>query len=259
MESFPAYVRLVRKRGPQPFWTPVAPLHRVFSYPLSYLYVALGLTPLTVTFVGLLMGLVGIGLVLVWPVWDPLLWWGIALLNLGVIHDACDGEVARYRLHHDLQSTKTYRVGMFADFWAFAIVVQGLIPALLGLYAFLADAHWGFAAAGVAAGYLLLASYVVGFAKSAYWPGARNEVVDESFSFAPNANWLLRVAQRVYFNLFETAMFTTHASLVLLAWAYVGGTPWWALVYVGFVVAALSGAFLVATFLAFRDFDRAPA
>ena len=53
MEGFAAYVRIVRKRGPQPYWTPVAPLHRLVSYPLSYLYAAAGLTTAAVTLLGL--------------------------------------------------------------------------------------------------------------------------------------------------------------------------------------------------------------
>ncbi|MEA3136916.1 MAG: hypothetical protein QOC71_1197, partial [Thermoplasmata archaeon] len=64
MEGFGAYLGIVRKRGPQPFWTPVAPLHRVVSYPLSYVYVALGLTPLAVTLLGLAVALAGAVLVM---------------------------------------------------------------------------------------------------------------------------------------------------------------------------------------------------
>lgn len=254
VESFPAYLQIVRKRGPQPFWTPIAPVHRLFSYILSYVYVAMRLTPLSVTMWGLLIGLAGVPLVLLSPQWGPTLWVGVALLNLGIIHDACDGEVARYRLHHGMQSTKTYRVGMFADFWAFAILFQAIVPVVLGAFAYLQGGHWGFLAGGIVAGLILLASYVVGFAQSAYWPGKRSEVVEESFTFASGGG-LLGLARKVYFYIFETAMFTFHASIVLLAWAYVGGTPVWGLAYVAFVILGISAAFLVATYLSFRDFD----
>jgi hypothetical protein len=71
--------------------------------------------------------------------------------------------VARYRLHHKLQSTATYRVGIFADFWAFAVVVQGLIPALLGWLAWRRGAPYGEWALGlgVAAAFLLQTAYLV--------------------------------------------------------------------------------------------------
>jgi hypothetical protein len=256
MEGFAGYLRIVRKRGPQPFWTPVAPLHRIFSYPLSYLYVAVGLGPLSVTLLGLAMALAGAALVMGMPLGTAGSYVGIALLNLGVVHDACDGEVARYRIHKGLQDTGTYRVGMFADFWAFAVLVQALLPAVLGFAAWRAGLPWGLAALGAAAGFTLLASYVAGFARSAYWPERRSTVREESFSFASGGGGLLRAARRAYFWVFETAMFTFHASVVLVAWSLVGGTPWWAFAYVAFAGAGILGAFLVATLQTLRTFDR---
>lgn len=256
MESFPAYLRLVRKRGPQPYWTPVAPLHRVFSYPLSYLYCALRLTPLAVTLWGLLLAIAGFALVLASPLGGWPFWAGLALLNLGVIHDACDGEVARYRLHHKLQSTATYRVGMFADFWAFAVLVQALLPLLLGLVAWLRGAsHW-FAVAGLAAAFILMSSYVAAFARKAYWPGRGPSPVDESLSLAQGGPPILRLARRIYFYTFETAMFTTHATVALAAWTVVGGLPAWALAYVAAATLAIALAFVVGTIQTLRSFDR---
>lgn len=257
MEGFGAYLGIVRKRGPQPFWTPVAPLHRVISYPLSYLYVALGLTPLVVTLLGLAIAVAGAILVMGVPLGSNAFYVGVALLNLGIIHDACDGEVARYRLSKGRQDTRTYRVGMFADFWAFAVLFQALIPAVLGMAAWRGGFPWWLAALGAAAGFTLLASYVAGFARSAYWPELRSTVREESFSFASGGGPLLRAARRLYFWCFETAMFTFHASLVLVAWSVVGGRPIWFLAYVAFVGAALLGAFLVATARTLATFDSA--
>lgn len=259
VEGFAAYLRIVRKRGPQPFWTPVAPLHRLVSYPLSYLYVGLGLTPLAVTLLGLAVALAGAALVMGLPMGSAASLAGIALLNLGVIHDACDGEVARYRLHKGLQETRTYRVGMFADFWAFAILVQALLPAILGVAAWRGGFPWWTAALGAAAGFTLLASYVAGFAKAAYWPELRSTVREDSFSFAAGGGPLLTAARRLYFWCFETAMFTFHASVVLVAWAIVGGTPWWVLAYVAFTGLGILVAFLVATVQTLRTFDRVHA
>lgn len=256
MERFGGYLRIVRKRGPQPFWTPVAPLHRVVSYPLSYLYVALGLGPLTVTLLGLAIALAGAVLVMATPLASILFYVGVGLLNLGIIHDACDGEVARYRLHKGLQDTKSYRVGMFADFWAFAVLFQALLPVVLGVAAWRGGFPWWLAALGGAAAFTLLASYVAGFARSAYWPETRSTVREESFSFASGGGPLLRAARRLYFWIFETAMFTFHASVVLVAWSFVGGEPVWVLAYVASVGAALCVAFLVATVQTLRTFDR---
>jgi hypothetical protein len=259
VEGFGAYLGIVRKRGPQPFWTPVAPLHRVVSYPLSYLYVGLGLAPLAVTLFGFAIALGGAVLVMGLPVGSAGFYVGVGLLNLGIIHDACDGEVARYRLHKGLQDTRSYRVGMFADFWAFAVLFQALLPVVLGVAAWRGGFPWWLPALGAAAAFLLLASYVAGFARSAYWPESRSAVRDESFSFAAGGGPLLRAARRLYFWMFETAMFTFHASLVLVAWALLGGNPPWVLAYVAFVGAALFGAFLVATVQTLRTFDRVQA
>ena len=135
MEGFAAYVRIVRKRGPQPFWTPVAPLHRVVSFPVSWLYCAAGLTPLWVTLLGLAIALDGAALLMAAPLGSWPSYLGIALLNLGVIHDACDGEVARWRIHKGLQDPAKSRVGIMADFWAFAVLVQALVPLTLGMVA----------------------------------------------------------------------------------------------------------------------------
>lgn len=260
MEGFAAYVRIVRKRGPQPYWTPVAPLHRVVSYPLSYLYTAAGLTPLAVTLLGLEMALAGIGLLLATPVGDPFWYTGLALLNLGVIHDACDGEVARYRIHHGRQSPATSRVGIFADFWAYAILVQALLPFTLGFVAWRAGFPAWLPVLGTAAAFTLLASYVAAFARRAYWPDPRARGLhEESLSLAAGATGLLRLAQRAYFYAFETAMFTTHASVVLVAWSLLGGTPTWVAAYVAATGAALLLAFLVATVRTLRAFDHPAA
>jgi hypothetical protein len=256
VEGFGAYLGIVRKRGPEPFWTPIAPVHRLVSYALSYLYVVLGLTPLAVTLWGLAIALAGAVLTMALPLGSTAFFVGVGLLNLGIIHDACDGEVARYRLHKGLQETRTYRVGMFADFWAFAVLVQALLPVVLGFVAWRGGFPWWTAALGGAAAFTLLASYVAGFARSAYWPELRSTVREDSFSFAAGGGPLLRTARRVYFWIFETAMFTFHASVVLVAWSLVGGTPLWVLGYVTFVGAALLAAFLVATATTLRTFDR---
>ncbi len=256
MEGFGAYVGIVRKRGPQPFWTPVAPLHRLVSYPLSYLYVSLGLTPLSVTLFGLALALAGGALVMGTALGSAPFYVGVALLNLGIIHDACDGEVARYRLRKGLQDTRFYRVGMFADFWAFAVLLQAILPVVLAVSAWRGGfPAWLIVLAGAAA-FTLMASYVAGFAKAAYWPELRSTVREESFSFASGGGPLLRAARKLYFWVFETAMFTFHASVVLVAWSIVGGRPDWVFAYVAFVAVALLGAFLVATATTLRGFDR---
>lgn len=259
MESFPAYVRLVRKRGPEPYWTPVAPLHRLVSYFLSWLYAAAGLTPLTVTLLGLLAALAGVALLLLVPVGDAGWFVGLALVNLGVIHDACDGEVARWRIHHGLQTPKTYRVGIFADFWAYAILVQALLPLTLGLLAWRGGGSWTLAALGGAAAFTLLASYVAGFARRAYWPGSGKGLEEESLSLAAGSKGLLWLAQRVYFYTFETAMFTTHATAVLVLWSLGALPDPWFAAYSAFVGAALLLAFLVATARTLRSFDQTSA
>lgn len=259
MEGFGEYLAIVRKRGPQPFWTPVAPLHRVVSYPLSYLYVFLGMTPLAVTLFGLALALAGAALVMGVPMGTPGFYAGVAILNLGIIHDACDGEVARYRLRKGLQDTRTYRVGMFADFWAFAVLLQALLPLVLAVAAWRGGFSGWLVVLGAAAAFTLLASYVAGFAKAAYWPELRSTVREESFSFASGGGPLLRAARRLYFWAFETAMFTFHASAVLVAWSLVGGRPVWLLAYVAFVGAALLAAFAVATATTLRGFDRVKA
>jgi hypothetical protein len=256
VEGFAAYLAIVRKRGPQPFWTPVAPLHRLVSYPLSWLYCAAGLSPLAVTLFGLALAVAGVVLVLGAPLGSMQWYLGLALLNLGVIHDACDGEVARYRLHKALQDTRTYRVGMFADFWAFAIVVQGLLPFTVAFAAWRGGFPWWLPALAASAGLVLLASYVAGFARSAYWPELRSTVLEDSFSFAAGGGPLLRFARKAYFQVFETAMFTFHATIVLVAWSLVGGQPWWMMAYAVFVGAGVLAAFLVATVRTLRTFDQ---
>ncbi|MCA1812028.1 MAG: hypothetical protein LC623_08475 [Halobacteriales archaeon] len=258
MESFPRYVGIVRKRGPQPYWTPVAPLHRVVSFPLSYLYVALRLTPLTVTLLGLLLALPGFALLAFWPLGGTPFWAGLALLNLGVVHDACDGEVARYRIHHRLQDPATSRVGIFADFWAFTIVVQALLPAALGFIAWRRGTDLGLLGLGLglAAAFLLHSAYVAGFARQAFWPGRGRGPHEESLSLAAGGPGWLRLARRAYFYTFETAMFTTHATLVLAAWTLAGGNPAWAVAYVLAVTAAIALAFLVGLAQTLRGFDR---
>ena len=259
MEGFGAYLRIVRKRGPQPFWTPVAPLHRVVSYPLSWLYCAAGLSPLAVTMIGLFVALDGAILLMASPLGSWSSYLGLAFLNLGSIHDACDGEVARYRIHHGLQDPLHYRVGMFADLWAYTVLLQALLPISLGVMAWRNGLAWWLPALGVAAALMLLASYVAGFARSAYWPELRSKVREESFSFASGGGPLLRLARQGYFWIFETAMFTFHATIVVVAWSFVGGTPWWATAYVAFVGAGLFTAFFVAAARTFATFDRAQA
>jgi hypothetical protein len=257
MEGFAGYLRIVRKRGPQPFWTPVAPLHRVVSYPLSYLYTAAGLTPLAVTLVGLACVAAGAALVARAPLDTVPFYVGLGLVNLGVIHDACDGEVARYRIAKGLQSPATYRVGMFADFWAFAILTQALLPMLLGWV------WWRETGAtlppwlGLAAGCALLSSYVVGFGKHAYWPEHPSRAREESFSFAAGGPAALRLAGRAYFYAFETAMFTTHLTAFLVAWSLLdpGGAPTWMRAYAMAVPAVLLAAFLFANARALARFD----
>lgn len=258
MESFARYVGIVRKRGPQPYWTPVAPLHRVFSFALSYLYVAVGLTPFAVTILGLLLALGGFTLIALQPFGGAWFWAGLGLVNLGVIHDACDGEVARYRIHHRLQDPKTSRVGIFADFWAYAIVVQCLWPVALGYVAWQrgAGAGEGLALLGLVAAFLLQSSYIAGFARKAYWPDRSKGVAEESLSLAEGGGGLLKLARRAYFYTFETAMFTTHATALLVAWTLVGGNPLWALAYVAFVAGAIALAFLVGLAQTLRHFDR---
>lgn len=260
MESFPRYLHIVRKRGKQPYWTPVAPLHRIVSYPLSYLYTALGLTPLAVTLLGLLIALAGFTLMALRPAGGGALWAGLALVNLGVIHDACDGEVARYRIHHRRQDPATSRVGIFADFWAYAVVVQALLPLSLGLFAWRRGAAYGPHAAllGAAAAFLLLAAYVAGFARQAYWPRHGGGVTTESLSLAQGGPAWLRLARKAYFYAFETAMFTTHATVVVVVWVRTGGNPLWASGYVLAVGGALALAFLAGLVQTFRGFDREP-
>jgi anti-sigma factor RsiW len=184
---------------------------------------------------------------------------GIAFLNLGVIHDACDGEVARWRIHKGLQDPRTSRVGIMADFWAFAVLVQALLPLTLGIAAWRNGLPWWLSVLGAAAAFTILASYVAGFARAAYWPELRSSVREESFSFAAGGGPLLRAARQAYFWVFETAMFTFHASVVLVAWSIVGGRPVWVLAYVGLVGAALLVAFLVATARTLATFDQVQA
>jgi len=259
VDGFAAYVRIVRKRGPQPFWTPVAPLHRVVSFPLSWMYCAAGLTPLAVTVLGLLIAVDGAALVMASPLGTRPFYLGVVLLNLGVIHDACDGEVARWRIHHGLQDPARSRVGIMADFWAFAVLVQALLPLTLGVAAWRGGFPWWLAALGGAAAFVLLGSYVAGFARAAYWPELRSAVREESFSFAAGGGPLLKVARKLYFYAFETAMLTFHASVVLVAWGIAGGRPWWMEAYAGAVILALLLAFLVATVRTLATFDRVQA
>lgn len=261
MESFPAYLRIVRKRGPEPYWTPVAPVHRLVSYFLSYVYCLLGLTPLAVTLWGLALALAGFALAAALPFGGAWFWAGLALVNLGVVHDACDGEVARYRIHHQQQSPATYRVGMFADFWAFAVVVQALLPALLGFLAWRRGASAGPLAfgLGLAAAFLLQSAYVAGFARKAYWPNHGKGPEEESLSLAAGGPAWLRLARKAYFYAFETAMFTTHATVLLAAWTWAGATPWWAVAYVLAVTSALALAFVAGIAQTLRGFDRAGA
>ncbi len=210
---------------------------------------------MTVTLWGLALACAGFTLAVAAPLGTPTFYAGLVLVNLGIVHDACDGEVARYRIHHGLQNVKTYRVGMFADFWAFAVLVQALLPLMLGLIAWRAGGPWFLGALGGAAAFALLASYVAGFGRSAYWP-APTAAAPGSFSFAQGAAPAVQGVRRLYFWIFETAMFAAHASIVLVAWSIVGGIPAWALLYVGGVGAVILAAFVFATALTLHRFDR---
>ena len=257
MERFRDYLAIARLRG-SPYWTPVATFHRLFSFFISYGYCAARLTPLTVTLIGLASALAGFGLLAWQPLGGPWFAAGLALLNLGVLHDACDGEVARYRIHHKLQSPASYRVGIFADFWVFTVVIQALLPAALGYIAWQRTGLAWPAALGVAAALTLLAAYVAAFARKAFWPGRSKGPLEQSVSLAEGGSGLVRLARAAYFWVFETAMFTTHATLVLAAWTLLPDVAWLdtaATAYAGFAAGAIAAAFLVGLVQTFRRFD----
>lgn len=274
MVGFRDYRSLAQKRGPDPYWTPVVPLHRAVSFPLSWLYANLGVKPLSITFLGLALVLAGGGLILWQPHWGPALWVGLAALKLGVVHDYCDGEVARYRIAKGLQSPRTHRVGIFADIWVYTVLVQGLMPTLLGAYAWRMGQSPLWLAAGFAATLTLVSSYVVAFGQAAYWPERAPDLTKASPSHATGATGLLASLQKAYFQLFETAVFTTHLALALAVWAWqtrpsldaanaaaapaVPSNPPWALGYAAACIAALGLAFVIAHVRTLRGFDRHP-
>ncbi|MHB8634736.1 MAG: hypothetical protein ACYDBQ_12380 [Thermoplasmatota archaeon] len=255
--GFWEYRSLARKRGPDPFWTPVVPLHRLVSFPLSYLYAGLGFLPLGITFLGLALFLGGAATIVAWPHAGWGLWAGLVLLKLGVVHDYCDGEVARWRIAKGRQSPRLNRVGIFADIWAYTVIVQGLMPLLLGVYAWRMGGSVLWLLAGMGVSMTLVSSYVVAFGQAAYWPERAPDFTKSSPTFTAGSTGLLKWLQQVYFQLFETAVFTTHATIVIVFWALAGGFPPWAQAYVAFCLVALGAAFLIAHARAFSRFDRA--
>ena len=257
MDGFRRYVELARKRGPDPYWTPVVPLHRLVSYPLSWLYAALGLTPFAVTMWGLLLFVVGAGLVLTDLSW-PLFLAGLVLVKLGNLHDYCDGELARWRIAKGLQSPAKTRVGIFADIWAYTIVLHAALPVVLAAFAVHQGADPWWLVAGAAVAILVVSSYTVGFGQAAYWPQRAPDLLKDSPSLATGAWGPVRLARAAYFQLFETNVFSVHACVVLAVWRHQGGFPLWAQAYVAGVLAVLALAFLTAHVLALRAFDREP-
>lgn len=257
MESFWSYREKARKKGPDPYWTPVVPLHRLVSFPLSYLYASLGIPPLAITFLGLVLVVAGAAVLLWQPTHVLGLVAGVVLLKLGVVHDYCDGEVARYRIAKGIQSPRFQRVGIFADIWVFTVLVQAMMPALLGLFAWRVGAPGGlwWAWAGIATAFILISSYVVGFGKAAYWPNRAPDYTRQSPTFTSGAAGPLKWAQTVYFQLFETAVFTTHLCVVLVLWGLAKSNPTWVLAYAAACIGILALAFLVAHVRALATFD----
>lgn len=255
MDGFRRYVELARKRGPDPYWTPFVPLHRLFSFPLSWLYAAIGLTPLAVTLWGLFLFLAGAALVLT-DLSPGLFVAGLVLVKLGNLQDYCDGELARWRIAKGLQSPKTARVGIFADIWAYTVVMHALLPVLLAAYAVRQGASDWWLLAGALVAVLVPSSYVVGFGRSAYWPERAPDLLKDSPTLADGAPAPIRFARAAYFQVFETNVFSLHAVVVLAFWHHAGGNPAWALAYLAAVLAFLALAFLAAHVLALRAFDR---
>lgn len=252
MDGFGAYVERARKKGPDPYWVLLTPVHRLFSYPLSYLYAAAGLTPFTVSLIGLAFTVASVPLVLLGSGLTVFL--GVAALKLASLHDYCDGEVARDRIRRGLQSPDVTRVGMFADIWVYTVVLQGLLPLIVGVYAWRHGAPAYHAVLGVAAALVLFSAYVVQFGRSAYWPQRAPDLARSSPTLADKG--LLGAARKVYYQLFEMSTLSTHAAVVLVLWEVLGGTPLWGVAYSLVVSGVTLAAFLVGHLVSLRAFDR---
>ncbi len=253
MDGFRAYLSRARKTGPDPYWVVLTPVHRLFSYPLSYLYASAGVTPFAVSLVGLAFTLAAVPLITLGS--GLVLYLGLAAMKLASLHDYCDGEVARDRIKRGVQSASVTRVGMFADIWVFTVVLQGLLPLMVGVYAWRHGAPGYHAVLGVAAAFTLASGYVVQFGKSAYWPQRAPDLTRSSPSLAGDAG-LLAAARKVYYHLFEMSTLSTHAAVVLAVWEVQGGTPVWGVAYSLIVSGATLLAFLVGHVTALRSFDR---
>jgi hypothetical protein len=252
VDGFRAYLGRARKKGPDPYWVVLTPVHRIFSYPVSYLYASAGITPVAVSMVGLLLTLASVPLILLGS--GVVLIVGVVALKLASLHDYCDGEVARDRIARGIQSIQVTRIGMFADIWVFTVVLQGLLPLIVGVYAWRHGAPGYHAVLGVAAALVLSSAYVVQFGRSAYWPQRAPDLTKTSPTMA--ADGLLAVARKVYYQLFEMSTLSTHAAVVLVVWELQGGTPIWGVVYSLIVSGVTLAAFLVGHVSALRAFDR---
>lgn len=252
VDGFRAYLQRARKKGPDPYWVLLTPVHRLFSYPLSYLYATAGVTPFAVSLVGLALTLASVPLLLLGR--GAVVVVGVVVLKLASLHDYCDGEVARDRIARGVQSIQVTRVGMFADIWVFTVVLQGLLPLIVGVYAWRHGAPGYHAVLGVAAALVLTSGYVVQFGRSAYWPQRAPDLTRSSPSMASGG--LLDAARKVYYQLFEMSTLSTHAAVVLLVWEVQGGTPLWGVVYSLIVSGVTLAAFLVGHVVALRAFDR---
>lgn len=256
MDGFGAFLARARKTGPDPYWVLLTPVHRLFSYPLSYLYAAAGMTPFQVSLIGLAFTLASAPLVAFGG--GIALYAGVLFLKLASLHDYCDGEVARDRIRRGVQSPSVTRVGMFADIWVFTVILQGLIPLMVGVYAWRHGAPGYHAVLGVAAALVLTSGYVVQFGRSAYWPQRAPDLTRASPSLAGDGG-LLGTARKAYYQLFEMSTLSTHAAVALVVWEVQGGTPWWALAYSLVVSCVTLAAFLVGHVVALRAFDRVDA
>lgn len=252
MDGFRAYLSRARKKGPDPYWVVLTPVHRLFSYPLSYLYASAGVTPVAVSMVGLVLTLASVPLILLGP--TTLVLAGVVVLKLASLHDYCDGEVARDRIARGVQSPSVTRIGMFADIWVYTVVLQGLLPLIVGVYAWRHGAPGYHAVLGVAAALVLCSAYVVQFGKSAYWPQRAPDLTKSSPSMASGG--LLDAARKVYYQLFEMSTLSTHAAVVLIVWEVQGGTPVWGVVYSLVVSGVTLAAMLVGHVTQLRAFDR---
>lgn len=252
MDGFGAFVERARKKGPDPYWVILTPVHRLFSYPLSYLYAGTGITPFAVSLVGLAFTIASVPLILLGS--GLFVFLGIAALKLASLHDYCDGEVARDRIRRGVQSPNVTRIGMFADIWVFTIVLQGLLPLIVGVYAWRQGAPGYHAVLGIAAALVLFSAYSVQFGRSAYWPQRAPDLTKSSPSMAQGG--LLDAARKVYYQLFEMSTLSTHAAIVLAVWELQGGTPVWGVAYSLVVSGVTLAAFLVGHIVGLRAFDR---